>query len=171
VHIPLALLHKQRLALPSAELMRVNGVNVPREVTQNTKSFARRVTPPRAQTAMRRQGRANKQEAAGRGRASRRSVPPREGGPPPPPGPRTSKGKGLDEVARRTPLSLVSSSQLYLDRCIVGAGVDKGQARVNRSVVRGNRQPHRQPLVLSRGLSPPPLRAQPWPRTYRRASR
>jgi hypothetical protein len=45
------------------------------------------------------------------------------------------KGRGPDEAARRTLLSRVTSSQLYLGRRVVGAGVDKGWARVNRSVV------------------------------------
>ena len=42
--------------------------------------------------------------------------------------------KGLDEVARRTLLSLVTTSQLYLDRGVVGAGVNKGQAHLHRFV-------------------------------------
>jgi hypothetical protein len=68
--------------------------------------------------ALRRLGRAQLQEAPGRGRAAAAG------------GGRSPEGKVLDGVARRTPLSLVT-----LDRCVVGAGVDKGQARVNRSVV------------------------------------
>jgi hypothetical protein len=62
----------------------------------------------------------------------------------------------LGEVARRTPLSLVTSSQLHLDRCVVGAGVEhKGQARVNRFVViapcpRRHPQSDAVPLIGSR---------------------
>jgi hypothetical protein len=45
----------------------------------------------------------------------------------PPPYPRSPKGKEeLDKVAHRTPLS---HHALYLDRCVVGAGVDKGQGQ------------------------------------------
>ena len=36
------------------------------------------------------------------------------------------RGKGLDGVARRAPLSLATSSQLHLGRYVVGAGVKKG---------------------------------------------
>jgi hypothetical protein len=45
------------------------------------------------------------------------------------------KGKGLDEVARRALLALVGAPQILLDSCVGGAGVDEGQARVNRFVV------------------------------------
>jgi hypothetical protein len=59
-----------------------------------------------------------------------------------PPGPGQARSPGprvrcpakavsrLGKVARRTLLSLVTSSQLQLDRCVVGAGVDKGHARI-----------------------------------------
>jgi hypothetical protein len=72
----------------------------------------------------------------------------------PSPSPRSSKGKGLDEVARRALLSLVTLPQLYLDRCVVGAGVDRGQARVKRFVViapcpRRHPQPNAVPLIDS----------------------
>ena len=43
--------------------------------------------------------------------------------------------RGLDEVARRALLAFVSAPQVLLDSGVGGAGVDEGQARVNRFVV------------------------------------
>jgi hypothetical protein len=56
----------------------------------------------------------------------------------PAPNPRsTAGGEGLDEVARRTRSwrsSVVSAPQVLLVSCVGGAGVDEGQACVNRFV-------------------------------------
>jgi hypothetical protein len=51
----------------------------------------------------------------------------------PAPRPWGTKGEGLDEVARRAlSLAFVSEPQVLLDSGVGGAGVDEGQARVNR---------------------------------------
>jgi hypothetical protein len=52
----------------------------------------------------------------------------------PAPRPWRTKGEGLDEVARRALLAFVSAPQVLLDSGVGGAGVDEGQARVNRFV-------------------------------------
>ena len=53
----------------------------------------------------------------------------------PAPHPWRTEGEGLDEVARRALLAFVSAPQVLLDSGVGGAGVDEGQARVNRFVV------------------------------------
>jgi hypothetical protein len=53
----------------------------------------------------------------------------------PAPHPWRTEGEGLDEVARRALLAFVSAPQVLLDSGVGGAGVDEGQARVDRSVV------------------------------------
>jgi hypothetical protein len=101
------------------------------------------------------------------------------------PGLATTAGRALLPL----PLSLATTTrhtlQLHLARGVARlrwSGQRAEEARVNRSG-RGNRAMppppsaadampligHRQPLVMSRGLSPPPLPALSWPRTYRRA--
>jgi hypothetical protein len=46
-----------------------------------------------------------------------------------------TEGEELEEVARRALLAFVSAPQVLLDSGVGGAGVDEGQARVNRFVV------------------------------------
>jgi hypothetical protein len=53
----------------------------------------------------------------------------------PAPHPWRTEGEGLEEVARRALLAFVSAPQVLLDSGVGGAGVDEGQARVNRFVV------------------------------------
>jgi hypothetical protein len=53
----------------------------------------------------------------------------------PTPHPWRTEGEGLDEVARRALLALVGAPQVLLDSGVGGAGVDEGQARVNRFAV------------------------------------
>jgi hypothetical protein len=53
----------------------------------------------------------------------------------PAPHPWRTEGEGLDGVARRALLAFVSTPQALLDSGVGGAGVDEGQARVNRFVV------------------------------------
>jgi hypothetical protein len=40
----------------------------------------------------------------------------------------------VDEVARRALLALVGAPSVIFNSCVGGAGVDEGQARVNRFV-------------------------------------
>jgi hypothetical protein len=50
------------------------------------------------------------------------------------PGART-EGEGLDKAARCALLAVVGASRVLLNSCVGGAGVDEGQARVNRFVL------------------------------------
>jgi hypothetical protein len=55
------------------------------------------------------------------------------------PPPWRTEGEGLDGVARRALLAFVSAPQVLLDSGVGGAGVDEGQARVNRFAVIGKK--------------------------------